>query len=148
MKRFVSILAVILLSLVTSSAFGQSSREARLYNQIAEFGLSNKVAEWLAEEAARARVRSIKIGNTKGSFGVSSSNGTIVIQNSRGGRSIRNLTHEIAHIGAGVRAGHSCTWMRYLTKMALRYEEKFGKGGVWGTHSLGSYYPRYGLKKC
>lgn len=131
--------------LVVASAL--DSRATRLYNQIAQFGIAKPVAEWIAEEAANVRVRTIQVKNIR-NYGVSDSNGVITIQNSAGGRSIRNLTHEIAHIGAGLSGGHDCRWIRYLTAMAGRFEAQFGRGQGWGTNSLESYYPRYRLDHC
>lgn len=142
-------LAVLALCAFNGSVAGAlDSKTARIYGQIAPSGIAKPVAEWLAEEAAKARVRAISIGNTGRNFGVSESGGKITIQNSAGGRSVRNLTHEIAHIGAGLEGGHDCRWIKYLTAMALRYEERFGRGGAWGTHSLESYYGRYKLDRC
>lgn len=146
--RMIVLLAVLAIGgLLATSASALDSRATRLYNQIAEFGIAKPVAEWIAEEAAKARVKTIRVKNIK-DYGVSASDGTITIQNSAGGRSIRNLTHEIAHIGAGVAGGHDCRWIRYLTAMAGRFEAKFGRGQGWNTTSLESYYPRYRLDRC
>jgi hypothetical protein len=148
MKTASLVASVALVGVLASSAAGLDARATRLYDQISPFGLSTPVAEWIAEEAARARVRNIRVGNTGGNYGISDSNGLIKIQDSAGGRSIRNLTHEIAHIGAGLKGGHDCRWIRYLTGMAVRFEERFGRGQKWGTHSLESYYSRYNLERC
>lgn len=136
-----------LFGLFATSVSALDARQMRLYEQIVDFGIAKPVAEWIAEEAVKARVRTIRIGNTRGSYGVAESGGKITIQNSAGGRSVRNLTHEIAHIGAGL-GGHDCRWIKYLTAMAVRYEALFGRDQAWGTHSLESYYPRYRLGRC
>lgn len=147
MRSVVFPVLLVLFGLSATAASALDARETRLYEQISEFGMSKAVAEWVAEEAAKARVRTIRIGNTRGSYGVAESGGKITIQNSAGGRSVRNLTHEIAHIGAGL-GGHDCRWIKYLMAMAVRYEARFGRGQAWGTHSLESYYPRYNLGRC
>ena len=147
MKLVVLLIALSLGGLVTTSATALEPRATRLYNQIVELGISKPIAEWLAEEAAKARVSSIRVGKLR-DYGRSDSTGKITIQDSAGGRSIRNLTHEIAHIGAGVAGGHDCRWIRYLTAMAGRFEARFGKGQGWNTKSLDSYYPRYRLDRC
>jgi len=147
MKMIVLLAVLAVGGLLATSSSALDSRATRFYNQIAEFGIAKPVAEWIAEEAAKARVKTIRAKNIK-DYGVSASDGTITIQNSAGGRSIRNLTHEIAHIGAGVAGGHDCRWIRYLTAMAGRFEAKCGRGQGWNTNSLESYYPRYRLDRC
>ena len=147
MKLTILLAVLALGGLLATSASALDSRATRLYSQIAELGISKPIAEWLAEEAAKARVSAIRVGKIR-DYGRSDSTGKITIQDSAAGRSIRNLTHEIAHIGAGVAGGHDCRWIRYLTTMAGRFETKFGRGRGWNTSSLESYYPRYRLDRC
>ena len=147
MRMAILLVALALGGLFATSASALDSRATRLYDQIVELGISKPVAEWMAEEAVKARVSTIRVTNMQ-SYGRSDSTGKITIQNSAAGRSIRNLTHEIAHIGAGVAGGHDCRWIRYLTAMAGRFEERFGRGKGWNISSLESYYPRYRLERC
>jgi hypothetical protein len=85
MRAVALIVLLALGGLLAGPAGALESKQTRLYDQISKLGIAPATAEWLAEEAAKAGVKAIRIGNTNGSYGLSQSGGKITLQDSAGG---------------------------------------------------------------
>ena len=148
------LLPIIFLVSCADSTRTSGGREEKLFLEISEYISNPDVARFAAREAARAgvsRVRAYRSGeNPRGNYGMANSKTREVIidASTSGGRSITNITHEIAHIAAYKRKcySHGKIFLRYLMGMAERYEEEF-PNGRWGrstpTGSVEAKYIRY-----
>lgn len=112
----------------TSTQVNQGSRYDRLSGQIAQFQSNPAKVGFLAEEAARAGVRSFRLINSTRNYGRANSDGLIELSSAlAGGTGVINVTHEIAHV-AGFRRGcngHTRCWIVNYLAIAKRYEERF-----------------------
>ena len=141
-KRFVIGAVFAILLGCGSDAPSQSKIEA-LSSQIGVFRNDPAVITFLAEEAARAGVRSIqpypdrvyKNGRAPG-YGVARSGGRIWLDGKTpGGCSIVNITHEIAHVASfgGKCGGHNAGWLSAYRGIAERFEARFPTAKWSGT---------------
>jgi|LGOV01.1.fsa_nt_gb hypothetical protein len=128
----------ILLTACSTDSTLPSSRIERLSQEISQFRNNPEIVAFLAEEAARAGVRSIRPVPSGGiplngnrvliQYGLTTDKKIIYINAaSAGGRSIVNLTHEIAHAArfGGKCGGHNSRWLNAYLEIAARFEERF-----------------------
>lgn len=154
-RLLVTILLPMVVLVSCADTTGTSSgREEKLFLEISEFISDPAIARYAAREAAQAgvsRVRAYRPSeNPYGNYGMANSKTREVVidASTSGGRSITNITHEIAHIAAYRRKcySHGNIFLRYLMGMAERYEEEF-PNGRWGrstpTGSVEAKYIRY-----
>lgn len=157
-------LILMALVILVSPAFGATKTE-RLTEQISVFQSDPAIVQFLVEEAVRARVRSIKPmrpvgkypdGRPKyGAYGRTTSSKQIYLHPTRpGGRSVVNITHEIAHAAAfgGRCGGHNKRWLKNYLEIAKRFETRFPAvrwSGVKPTQRVLRNVERYGIgTKC
>lgn len=160
-KKWALVLLLVLAGCQTDGGGGTASgaRAERLFAQVSAFYADPAIARWVANEAASAGVSDIRYfgpGEGAGIYGMArSDSGDVLIQNSAAGRSLTNVTHEIAHIAAYRRDcfAHGRDWVEYLMAMAVRFEAAF-PGQRWGTvtptQSVQEKYTRYAseLNEC
>lgn len=127
----------------TEGSTVSNSRLERLKADLSVFQSDPEILDFLAQEAVRANVRSIQPVPTGGiplngrkvfiQYGLTTSDRIIYLnQNSAGGRSVVNITHEIAHVAkfGGNCGGHNRRWLEAYLGIAERYEERF-PGVTW-----------------
>lgn len=140
MKKFTGLflLAFTLTAGCQPTSSGSNQRFERLTQQIAVFQNDPAIVQFLAEEATRAGVRTIEPVPADGVFlngrryfyeyGVTTDDGRIYLNaNSVGGRSVVNITHEIAHATrfGGRCGGHNQAWLSAYLDIAERFEQRF-----------------------
>jgi|TARA_B110000977_G_scaffold187979_1_gene255692 hypothetical protein len=141
--RMKTIVKVLIAYAWLSACTAPEGRIQTLTSDISQFRSDPRVIAFLAQEAARAGVRSVKSypnsAYTNGrapAFGQAETGGKILIDGkSAAGRSIVNITHEIAHIASlgGACGGHNMGWLTAYRGIAARFEEQFPNAKWSGT---------------
>ena len=145
MTRFIAsslaVLFFVTACTTTSEGFRETPRYNKLAQQISQFQSDPEIVDFLTREAARAGVSFIKpfssdLLKTKGgSYGTSypTKRQIYLNQTKRGGGSVVNITHEIAHVAArhSIKCGcHTQPWLKSYLKIAERFEARF-PGVTW-----------------
>jgi len=158
--KSVGLLVILVIASCAPSQEMRTSRIASLTEDLQKFQTNPEIISFLAQEAANAGVRRIipfsgtDTGRVKRSpaYGMArSSDKTVLLDaGSAGGRSVVNITHEIAHFYAfgSACSGHSSKWLNAYLEIAKRYEARF-PGARWSrttpTKRVMRNVQRYGI---
>lgn len=162
-----SVLSMLLFALTFAAACAPATRAPQAIDpdlrlQVARYQTDPAIVDFIAREATRAGVRSIRPfpeGATRfrgipvaSTYGMTTEAGDVYINpNLRGGTSVVNLTHEIAHVAASGRncQCHGKEWLNAYLDIAKRFEAQF-PGVAWSgttpTQRVLRNVERYGIR--